>query len=83
MYNWQAEVNQTMSVTENIYKRKNYFYEMKGDKGMSLHEKERKQEDAYTKTNIHSNLIRSALKLCLFVVNALGKQKHVHMGLPL
>ena len=28
--------------------------EMKGDVGMSVHEKERKQEDAYTKTQTHS-----------------------------
>ena len=33
---------------------KNHFYEMKGDVGMSVHEKERKQEDAYTKTQTHS-----------------------------
>ena len=36
-----------------IYKWKNHFYEMKGDVGMSVHEKERKQEDAYTKTQTH------------------------------
>ena len=36
------------------YKWKNHFYEMKGDVGMSVHEKERKQEDAYTKTQTHS-----------------------------
>ena len=37
-------------VTLNIqsHKWKNHFYEMKGDVGMSVHEKERKQEDAYT-----------------------------------
>ena len=35
-------------------KWKNHFYEMKGDVGMSVHEKERKQEDAYTKTQTHS-----------------------------
>ena len=34
-------------------KWKNHFYEMKGDVGMSVHEKERKQEDAYTKTQTH------------------------------
>ena len=38
----------------NIYKWKNHFYEMKGDVGMSFHEKERKQEDAYTKTQSYS-----------------------------
>ena len=36
------------------YKCKNHFYEMMGDVGMSVHEKERKQEDAYTKTQTHS-----------------------------
>ena len=35
-------------------KWKNHFYEMKGDVGMSHHEKEREQEDAYTKTESHS-----------------------------
>ena len=35
-------------------KWKNHFYEMKGDVGISVHEKERKQEDAYTKTQTHS-----------------------------
>ena len=37
-----------------VYKWKNHFYEMKGDVGMSVHAKERKQEDAYTKTQTHS-----------------------------
>ena len=37
-----------------VYKWKNHFYQMKGDVGMSVHEKERKQEDAYTKTQTHS-----------------------------
>ena len=37
-----------------FHKWKNHFYEMKGDVGMSVHEKERKQEDAYTKTQTHS-----------------------------
>ena len=32
-------------------KWKNHFCEMKGDVGMSVHEKEREQEDAYTKTH--------------------------------
>ena len=38
----------------NYYKWKNHFYKMKGGEGMSGHEKERKQEDAYTKTQSHS-----------------------------
>ena len=32
----------------------NHFYEMKGDVGMSSHEKEREQEDTYTKRESHS-----------------------------
>ena len=35
-------------------KWENHFYEMKRDVGMSVHEKEMKQEDAYTKTQTHS-----------------------------
>ena len=42
------------STCNNNNKWKNHFYEMKGDVGMSVHEKERKQEDAYTKTQTHS-----------------------------
>ena len=38
----------------NDYKWKNHFHDMKGDVGMSSHEKEREQEDAYTKTESHS-----------------------------
>ena len=37
-----------------LNKWKNHFYKMKGDVGMSGHEKERKQEDAYTKIQTHS-----------------------------
>ena len=40
--------------TVQVYKWKNHFYEMKGDVGMSGHEKEREQDDAYTKTESHS-----------------------------
>ena len=45
-----------------IYKRKNHFSEMKGDVGISLHEKEGKQEDAYTKTR--NSFITPSLHLC-------------------
>ena len=38
----------------NNNKWKNHFFEMKGDVGMSPHEKEGEQEDAYTKTETHS-----------------------------
>ena len=37
-----------------IYKWKNHFYEMKGDVGMSIHEKEKNKKDAYTNTQSHS-----------------------------
>ena len=33
--------------------KKNHFSEMKGDVGMSLHEKEGEQEHAYTETGSH------------------------------
>ena len=48
---------------------------MKGDVGMSGHEKERKQEDAYTSFITPSLHLCSALKFRFFVVNALGKEK--------
>ena len=37
-----------------LYKWKNHFFEMKGDVGMSSHEKEREQEDAFTQTQTQS-----------------------------
>ena len=43
------------------YKWKNHFSEMKGGVGMSPHEKEGEQEDAYTKTG-------SPLHLCFFLI---------------
>ena len=51
-YSTSQIIVDTSSTT--VYKWKNHFYEMKGDVGMSVHEKERKQEDAYTKTQTHS-----------------------------
>ena len=57
-----------------IYKWKNHFYEMKGDVGMSLHEKERNKK---MPTQDTKSLITPSLHLCfaltLFVMNALGK----------
>ena len=44
---WRPEND---SATGDNNKWKNHFYEVKGDVGMSVHEKERKQEDAYIKT---------------------------------
>ena len=42
-----------LSVSMVVYKWINHFSEMKGDVGMSLHEKEGEQEDAYTETGSH------------------------------
>ena len=47
-------------------KWKNHFSEMKGDVGMSPHEKEREQEDAYTKTR--NSFITPSLHLCFFLM---------------
>ena len=49
-------------------KWKNHFYEMKGDVGMSVHEKERKQEDAYIHQDTNS-FITPSLHLCFFQVH--------------
>ena len=43
-----------LHLTTDTYKWKNHFSEMKGDVGMSPHEKQGEQEDAYTKTETHS-----------------------------
>ena len=57
-----------------VDKWKNHFYEMKGDVGMSLHEKERKKK---MPTQDTKSLITPSLHLCfaltLFAMNALGK----------
>ena len=45
-----------------LNKWKNHFSEMKGDVGMSPHEKEGEQEDAYTKTR--NSFITPSLHLC-------------------
>ena len=47
-------------------KWKNHLSEMKGDVGMSPHEKEGEQEDAYTKTR--NSFITPSLHLCCFLM---------------
>ena len=65
---------------------------MKGDVGMSVHEKERKQEDAYIHQDTNSFITPSlhlCSEFCLFAVNALGKKNiftlnwlyEIHCGL--
>ena len=62
-----------------IYKWKNHFYEMKGDVGMSLHEKERNKKMPTPRHKVTHNPIPTSLFcfnmlfVCLFVMNALGK----------
>ena len=61
------------------YKWKNHFYEMKGDVGMSLHEKERNKKMPTPRHKVTHNPIPTSLCcfnmlfVCLFVMNALGK----------
>ena len=54
---------ETRIADRNSYKWKNHFSEMKGDVGMSPHEKEEEQEDVYTKTR--NSFITPSLHLCL------------------
>ena len=65
---------QTVCPIPIYHKWKNHFYEMKGDVGMSLHEKERNKK---MPTQDTKSLITPSLHLCfaliLFVMNALGK----------
>ena len=51
-------------------KWKNHFSEMKGDVGMSPHEKEREQEDTYTKTR--NSFITPSLHLCFFLIRCVA-----------
>ena len=61
------------------YKWKNHFYEMKGDLGMSLHEKGRNKKMPTPRHKVTHNPIPTSLFcfnmlfVCLFVMNALGK----------
>ena len=61
------------------YKWKNHFYGMKGDVGMSLHEKERNKKMPTPRHKVTHNPIPTSLFcfnmlfVCLFVMNALGK----------
>ena len=61
-------------------KWKNHFYEMKGDVGMSLHEKERNKK---MPTPRHKSLITPSLHLCFFpIMQAIGCQDVVLFALP-
>ena len=64
-----------------MYNWKNNFYEMKGDVGLSLHEKERNKMPTPRHKVTHNPIPTSLLLcmlfvclfVCLFVMNALGK----------
>ena len=62
-----------------VDKWKNHFYEMKGDVGMSLHEKERNKKMPTPRHKVTHNPVPTSLFcfnmlfVCLFVMNALGK----------
>ena len=64
---------------DSFHKWKNHFYEMKGDVGMSLHEKERNKKMPTPRHKVTHNPIPTSLFcfnmlfVCLFVMNALGK----------
>ena len=68
-----------ISVVQYLYKWKNHFYEMKGDVGMSLHEKGRNKKMPTPRHKVTHNPIPTflfcfnMLFVCLFVMNALGK----------
>ena len=63
-----------------LYKWKNHFYEMKGDVGMSLHEKERNKKMPTPRHKVTHNPIPTSL-FCfnmLFGMNALYRQSKQH-----
>ena len=79
--------------TDQIYKWKNHFYEMKGDVGMSLHEKERNKKMPTPRHKVTHNPIPTSLFcfnmlfvclfVCLFVMNALGKANSTTSSHPI
>ena len=60
------------------YKWKNHFYEMKGDVGMSLHEKERNKMMPIPRHNVTHNPIPTSLLCCLFVCYECIRQSKQH-----
>ena len=67
-----------------IYKWKNHFYEMKGDVGMSLHEKERNKKMPTPRHKVTHNPTPTSLFcfnmlfVCLLYMNALYRQSKQH-----
>ena len=65
---------------EEVYKWKNHFYEMKGDVGMSLHEKERNKMPTPRHKVAHNPIPTSLffLTYCLFVCYECIRQSKQH-----
>ena len=67
-----------------LYKWKNHFYEMKGDVGMSLHEKERNKKMPTPRQKVTHNPIPTSLFcfnmlfVCLFVCYECIRQSKQH-----
>ena len=59
-------------------KWKNHFYEMKGDVGMSLHEKERNKKMPTPRHKVTHNPIPTSLTCCLFVCYECIRQSKQH-----
>ena len=68
-----------VQLVESINTSGKIYYEMKGDVGMSLHEKERNKKMPTPRHKVTHNPIPTSLFcfdmlfVCLFVMNALGK----------
>ena len=78
-----------IAMTVYYYKWKNRFYEMKGDVGMSLHEKERNKKMPTPRHKVTHNPIPTSLFcfnmlfVCSFVTNALGKANSTTSSHPI
>ena len=56
-----AGIRLCLLLTVHLYKWKNHFYEMKGDVGMSLHEKERNKKMPSPRHKVNHNPIPTSL----------------------
>ena len=78
MHYWNiVTVKCTVSVSI-VYKWKNHFYEMKGDVGMSFHEKERNKKMPTPRHKVTHNHLCFVLTCCLFVCYECIRQSKQH-----
>ena len=72
-YKYRTTIPNFLQSQQSVYKWKNHFYEMKGDVGMSLHEKERNKKMPTPRHKVTHNPIPTSLFcfnmlfVCLFV----------------